>query len=639
MDQPSSSQRRPSVGEWSLAALLGLNLAWTILGLGGYPAEVRLVTSGLTAALVATWIVARVLDPRLGGRRLHPAGWLPVPFLIYAALNGAWVSPVPWLAWMDWLGWAQAAAVFWVVLNGVTGRGPRRTLFFVLVAAALAGVVLGCYQCFMRPDWAMLGRVRPPEYAARASGSFAIPNSFAGLLLLLLPISGALAAARGRAVTVRVWWLWVTAVLLLGLALTVSRGAWLAAGCAGLAWPFLRHESGRRWRRTLLAAVIVAAGVAVAVAVAYRHVPGARERVLSLVADGGERSRAILWAAGWKLWREHPWLGTGGGSYNVSFERHRPEQFADTPLYAHNDYLNTLSDYGALGFLLVAGGAVAGLIGVVRAPRRPRGAGGSADFELAGPAGVGLLAFALHLAVEFHLKIPALALAAATVGGLAIAARWPAETDKRPGGDRRQWGAWRAAGAALMVIGGWGAWVAPAFRAEAIRLEARVALDGLALPGADPARLATVVRRARAELERAVRIDPTHAAAWADLAFATGLAANASPERRQELGKEAEAQARAALALSAAPAEPWIRLGTALNLQGDWAAASRAYLQATLCAPHSGNAWYYYAEHLSRLFAAHEAADAALRVCLRLDPGNPAGLALRQRLALAGKTP
>jgi tetratricopeptide (TPR) repeat protein len=190
-----------------------------------------------------------------------------------------------------------------------------------------------------------------------------------------------------------------------------------------------------------------------------------------------------------------------------------------------------------------------------------------------------------------------------------------------------------------MVFGAWGAWVAPAFRADAIRFEARSMLDSLAAPQTSRATYADAVRRARAALDEAVRIDPTHAAAWADLAFATGLAANVTPEQQRALGQEAELQARRALALSAAPAEAWIRLGTALNLQGDWAGASRAYLHATVVAPHDANAWYYYADHLSRVFALYEATDAALRVCLRLDPGNPAGLALRQRLALTKKTP
>ena len=37
--------------------------------------------------------------------------------------------------------------------------------------------------------------------------------------------------------------------------------------------------------------------------------------------------------------------GGGAGSYNVLLERFRPENFPDDAQWAHNDYLNTLSDF------------------------------------------------------------------------------------------------------------------------------------------------------------------------------------------------------------------------------------------------------------------------------------------------------
>ena len=61
----------------------------------------------LTAALVAV----HLSDP-LRGTRAHPAGWLFVPFIAYAAANVLWVTPVRWLGWFDWLIWAQTAAIF-----------------------------------------------------------------------------------------------------------------------------------------------------------------------------------------------------------------------------------------------------------------------------------------------------------------------------------------------------------------------------------------------------------------------------------------------------------------------------------------------------------------------------------------------
>src|ERR1035438_8969877 len=119
----TSSPVRASAWEWARVVLLSANLLWTTLCLGGFLPGTRVAMVALTAALLA---VHRA-DP-LRGTRAHPAGWLFAPFLVYAAANVAWVTPVRWLGWIDWLNWAQAAAVFWIVLNGVESRSCRRAI-------------------------------------------------------------------------------------------------------------------------------------------------------------------------------------------------------------------------------------------------------------------------------------------------------------------------------------------------------------------------------------------------------------------------------------------------------------------------------------------------------------------------------
>jgi hypothetical protein len=65
--------------------------------------------SALTGALVAVHL------PTRRGARAHPAGWLFIPFLAYAAANAAWVTPVA-LARLDRLAQlGPGRGVFWVV--------------------------------------------------------------------------------------------------------------------------------------------------------------------------------------------------------------------------------------------------------------------------------------------------------------------------------------------------------------------------------------------------------------------------------------------------------------------------------------------------------------------------------------------
>ena len=147
-----STSERVSVWEGLVVALLGVNLAWTTLCLGGFRPETMVVTSALNGVLLAVHLAGRALAPVGSGRRLHPAGWWLLPFLAYAAANVLWVTPMPWLGWRDWLGWAQMILVFWVALNDVRSRTARTVRFGALVAVACVAVGMACYQRFVKPD-------------------------------------------------------------------------------------------------------------------------------------------------------------------------------------------------------------------------------------------------------------------------------------------------------------------------------------------------------------------------------------------------------------------------------------------------------------------------------------------------------
>jgi hypothetical protein len=481
----------------------------------------------------------------------------------------------------------------------------------------------------------MFGPPRPAAYLGRASGSFGAPNSLAGFLLLLLPALGALTFRRAAAATARIWWGWVGLVLSLGLVLTLSRGAWLALGLVFTAWPLWAVRGG--WRRRAgwtLAMLVGVLSVGITTVVKF---PKARERYLQLVADSGERTRPLMWRGAWELFRGAPLGGTGAGSYNVLFERHRPEGFRDEPMWAHNEYLNTLSDYGVIGFLLLFGAM--GVI-AVRCCGWPRSEPGRrrwvADPFVVAGMGAGLMAFSLQMFVDFHLKVPALALASAVVAALAVGAAWPVVATRAASGVVPR-GLWVAVAgttvAAVVLVFG------PMIEAEALRSDARRAVSGLAKLEVRHPDFGKVLPAARQAMARATGRDPANAQAWADLAYTTALLAHVEPARRAELGREAEAAANRALDLSQVNHEFWIRRGVARDLQGRWIEAGADFVRALGLAPANSYAWYHHAFHLNRRPSERTMAAATLAFCLRLDPWNPAALALREQLANPTKIP
>ncbi|HET7536192.1 MAG TPA: O-antigen ligase family protein, partial [Candidatus Didemnitutus sp.] len=405
-----TSEHGWNAGDWLVTLGLAAMLGWTTLCLGGYRPETMVVTSTAVFALAALAIVWFVIQ----SRRLRRVALLPAPFLLYALASTWWIAPAGWLAWREWLLWLQMWLVFVLTLHFVRSRGQKRLLTATLVALGIVGSVMALYQRFGDPHWLMLGRTQADQFIGRSSGMFGIPNSLAALLELMIPAGVLLAASRTAARSARVAGGAVAVLFLIALLLTGSRGGWISLTLALSLWPLLGRAP---WWKKFVGAAAVLVLAAVTVVALYRGSDFARERIQPFLDGRFESSRPIVWHVGLQIWRGQPWLGTGAGSYNVLFDQHRPRGFLNEPQWTHCDYLNTLSDYGVVGCALWFG-AGAWLLGLGwRAVARSRS---ESESKYAWKLGLwlGCVSFVLHLGVDFHTKIPALAFAFAIVVAL-----------------------------------------------------------------------------------------------------------------------------------------------------------------------------------------------------------------------------
>jgi hypothetical protein len=362
----------------------------------------------------------------------------------------------------------------------------------------------------------------------------------------------------------------------------------------------------------------------------YRFSAAAHGRIQPFLEGKFELSRPIIWKVGRQIWQEHPWLGGGAASYSVLFDRHRPRGFTNDANWAHNDYLNTLSDYGVAGFLLWTAAGVGLLWLGWRAVRRTRRESTSVQqvFDLwKWRLGLllGLLAFAFHLGVDFHTKIPALAFAAAIAAALLL--RDEPELLRplaAPLG--------RSLGFGLLLLGllVGGRVAAPLYRAEALRYLPRRIIDKNAATGQGDLRV--IIPPARTGFEEAVKIDPANAQAWADLSYADVQSWHVNRGDLVALGHLAEEHADRALALCAVNAEFWVRKGVALDMQARQKEGEGCFRRALELAPNSAAWWYYYAYHLSVFPERKPEALRAAETCLSLDPSISAAVTLRQHL-------
>jgi hypothetical protein len=139
--------------------------------------------------------------------------------------------------------------------------------------------------------------------------------------------------------------------------------------------------------------------------------PDLRTRLTSAVDNG----RIDNWRVALDGFRESPFHGTGAGTYRLTWQRLRPAppvQIND----GHSLYLETLSEMGVVGLVLVATSLLTLLAGGVRRLRGPeRHAYGA--FLAAGTM------LAIHAGVDWDWEMPALFVWLFAGGGVALAAR------------------------------------------------------------------------------------------------------------------------------------------------------------------------------------------------------------------------
>jgi O-antigen ligase len=213
-------------------------------------------------------------------------------------------------------------------------------------------------------------------------------------------------------------------VLLPTLYFTYSRGAWLALAAGAVAAIALGRPRVPK-AVAVAGAVVIVAGLTVALvrvggpAGAVRKFSGVgptiktgqNRRLLSLSGS----SRAQYWHVAWLEYQEHPWLGTGAGSFQRHWLRLRP---AELPvLDAHSLYLETLAELGPVGLALLVAALTLPLVASVLAR----------DDPVAVPAVGGYVAYLVHAAQDWDWELPAV-----TLAGLVCAAAVLVLAERRP---------------------------------------------------------------------------------------------------------------------------------------------------------------------------------------------------------------
>lgn len=361
-------------------------------------------------------------------RRLIPPDTLCIgSFLLWVGylIGRAWFSPVEYLARPELYLLLACTAVY--LLFAVFLTDPRIRILFIagLVVAGLGHVWIGAVQFTQENNWMWLGFLRP-DYGWRASGQYACPNHLAGLLEILILWAAAVVIWSRWQISGRLLLAYGGLMLLGGLLLTASRGGFAAVG-TGAAVVIVISLVTLLWIRPPRTWLLVAAGVLVLCGLGVGTYFAAKESyyIMSRTEQftaGGVRPQ--LARAAWEQFKLEPVWGTGAGTYHYYGRILREEAVLADPVHAHNDYLELLGKYGAVGgalFLLFLAahlrGAWRSWKALVRRCIHRHESGSNALAIVVGSVAV-LAAYAVHSVVDFNLHIPANTVLLAAVAGM-----------------------------------------------------------------------------------------------------------------------------------------------------------------------------------------------------------------------------
>ncbi|KUM90534.1 O-antigen ligase family protein [Streptomyces pseudovenezuelae] len=384
-----------------LSPVLPVVAVVTLLALPVSPtAESGAGPADAVSALVVLYCVVRLLRERRRplSRTAAVLLGLPVAGLAVAAVGAS--SPAAGLT-----GMGRYLQVFVLVpaavLLLVRDRRDFRLLAWSLVALAGWQGALGVHQYTTGTGASYQGE------DIRAVGTFGASDVMGMATVVSFGLVCALGLALGRAsVRQRMVAAGCALALLMPLALSFSRGAWIATAVTCSVQLVL---AGLR-RALVVGAVVAAVGV---VLVGGFGVGSAQlqERISSItqVTDAPDQSvtdRYTMWAAAVGMWREQPLTGVGLKGFPEQRDGHASlalsagsdtegagAAFRRQPLLSpHNMYLLVLAEQGLIGLLALAGSWLALLVCGLRGLVRARGSGRGLDCAL---VGCGLLVWQL----------------------------------------------------------------------------------------------------------------------------------------------------------------------------------------------------------------------------------------------------
>lgn len=417
--------------------LLGLLLAG-VLGtetrlLFFWPAAALLGMSGLVATL--RWRLRVIFAPA----DLCLA--VTALFTGYIAVRACF-SPVAAYAREDLFILAGAWVTYMLTATAASHPRWRMSVLALLLVLVVGNLLVGFVHLSGNWEFHVVPQFFRSAGVGRIGGFYANPNHLGAFFsMAIFMAAGFLCFGRAGAM-VKMCLAFLIVAMTLGVALTASRGALIGLAGGGVVFAMLALAMVWQTQRHLFWGLLAGSSVAAALGggllwkVNEEHLRG-RELSSPMASD----VRLEIWDAALAQHATSPWVGAGARMFYDGSIRYRSVElptYSGEALFAHNEYLQMLADYGWVGLLLLGamllvhgGNGLRFLQWFVRHRFLQTGRVLSNNLALCLGALAALTAMLVHASFEFQFHVAAPALTAALLLGLLASPGFEGE-DYRP---------------------------------------------------------------------------------------------------------------------------------------------------------------------------------------------------------------
>ena len=403
-------ENREKWDKWCERGILAFILAILVFGplaIGAVRTLEFVVIQTLTMGVVFLWIL-RLWLSRHPVLFWPPLCWAVLAFVVYAIIRYHF-APIEYVARFELIKVLVYAFLFLAILNNLNRQESTQTIALTLVTLAFVLSVFAIFQ-FITHYGKVWNMIKPEDYLGRGSGTYINPNHFAGFVEMILPLALAYSLMGRFSSGVNIILSYTSLVLVIGLGVSQSRGGWMACLLMLLSFFALSFfQRDLRTRSIIGITLLLALGI-----VAVANTEQSQRRVKQLISgDKIDNDRFRYWNSAIQIWREDLWWGAGPAHYDFRFRQYRAEKIPGRAQYVHNDYLNTLADWGIVGLGIIAAFIALFYAGVFKTwnfvQRNPHDLGARKSNKVAFVFGgaFGVLAMLFHSVLDFNMHIPA----------------------------------------------------------------------------------------------------------------------------------------------------------------------------------------------------------------------------------------